>query len=65
MLLKCLTAYIVTYLNGTAWLSSARVVECPIYLLNERNLQFKCQIFFLLKKHISICLIKFYLVYFL
>ena len=26
------------FLIGTAWLSSARVVECSIYLLNERNL---------------------------
>jgi hypothetical protein len=28
-------------LAGTAWLSSARVVECYIHLLNERNLQSK------------------------
>jgi hypothetical protein len=37
-----------SYFIGTAWLSSARVVECSIYLLNERNLQCKSQIFLLL-----------------
>ena len=31
------------FLIGTAWLSSARVVECSIYLLNERNLYYKCK----------------------
>lgn len=37
--LKRLAAYIEKNLIGTAWLSSARVVECYINLLNERNLQ--------------------------
>jgi len=32
----------VSLLIGTAWLSSARVVECSINLLNERNLQCNC-----------------------
>ena len=36
-------------LAGTAWLSSARVVECSIHLLNERNLQRKYKTAFLLK----------------
>ena len=36
-------------LAGTAWLSSARVVECSIHLLNERNLLRKSQTFYLLK----------------
>ena len=31
-------------LAGTAWLSSARVVECYIYLHNERNPLNKFQI---------------------
>ena len=48
--LYCLAAYNVGFLAGTAWLSSARVVECSIYLLNERNLYCKSQIIFLLKK---------------
>ena len=43
---------------GTAWLSSARVVECSIYLLNERNLLYKFQIISLLKIHILLCLTK-------
>jgi len=34
-------AYNVNFLIGTAWLSSARVVECSIHLLNERNLHSK------------------------
>ena len=32
------------FLIGTAWLSSARVVECSINLLNERNLRSKSQL---------------------
>ena len=40
----------VKILTGTAWLSSARVVECSIHLLNERNLQRKYKTAFLLKK---------------
>ena len=40
---------VVKYLIGTAWLSSVRVVECYIYLLNGRNLSCKNQINFLLK----------------
>jgi len=39
----------VNFLIGTAWLSSARVVECSIYLLNERNLQRKFKMNYLLK----------------
>lgn len=39
----------VKILIGTAWLSSARVVECSIHLLNERNLQRKYKTAFLLK----------------
>jgi len=38
------------FLAGTAWLSSARVVECSIHLLNERNLLRKFQTFYSLKK---------------
>jgi len=38
------------FLIGTAWLSSARVVECSINLLNERNLRSKCQSSILLKR---------------
>ena len=38
-----LFAFFEEILTGTAWLSSVRVVECYIYLLNERNLQCKCQ----------------------
>jgi|SaaInl47_10m_RNA_FD_contig_123_12416_length_1490_multi_6_in_1_out_0_2 hypothetical protein len=38
-------------LAGTAWLSSARVVECSIHLLNERNPYCKSQTISLLKKH--------------
>jgi len=37
--MNCLVANNVNYLAGTAWLSSARVVECSIYLLNGRNLR--------------------------
>ena len=44
-------ANIDSVLTGTAWLSSARVVECSIHLLNERNLQRKCQTAFLLEIH--------------
>ena len=32
-----LIVHIEYFLFGTAWLSSARVVECYIYLHNERN----------------------------
>lgn len=39
----------VKILTGTAWLSSARVVECSIHLLNERNLQRKYKTASLLK----------------
>jgi len=39
--LYCLTAYIDRLLDGTAWLSSARVVKCSINLRNERNLRGK------------------------
>ena len=46
----CLAANTVNILIGTAWLSSARVVECSIHLLNERNLQRKYKTAFLLKK---------------
>ena len=42
--------YTDNFFAGTAWLSSVRVVECYIYLLNERNLQFKFQKVFLLNK---------------
>ena len=42
--------HIDSFLAGTAWLSSARVVECSIHLLNERNLLRKFQTFYLLKK---------------
>ena len=38
-------------LAGTAWLSSARVVECSIHLLNERNPYCKSQTISLLQKH--------------
>ena len=44
----CFTTYNDYFLIGTAWLSSARVVECSIYLLNERNLYLNLN-FFLLK----------------
>jgi len=37
------------FLIGTAWLSSVRVVECNIKLLNERNLYCKFHANFLLK----------------
>jgi len=37
------------FLNGTAWLSSVRVVKCNIKLFNERNLYYKFYINFLLK----------------
>lgn len=59
----CLVATIVNFLIGTAWLSSARVVECSIHLLNERNLRRKYKIDYLLKKHVDACLTKNYLVY--
>ena len=39
-----LLAYNVYVKIGAAWLSSARVVECSIYLRNERNLRGKSQI---------------------
>ena len=48
--LYCLVANVVKLLIGTAWLSSARVVECSIHLLNERNPCCKFQSTFLLKK---------------
>jgi len=37
------------FFNGTAWLSSVRVVECNIQLFNERNLLHNCFLIFLLK----------------
>jgi len=49
--------------NGTAWLSSVRVVECNIQLFNERNLLHKYLIYFLLKitgYRSIICLTKIY-----
>jgi len=61
--LHCLAAKIEKFLIGTAWLSSARVVECSIYLLNERNLQYKYQIFSLLMKRNTLNKIIFYLFY--
>ncbi len=45
-----LTRLFEPFLVGTAWLSSVRVVECNIKLLNERNLYDKFHIDFLLKK---------------
>lgn len=41
------------YLTGTAWLSSARVVECSIYLLNGRNLLWNSQLISFLMKLVS------------
>jgi len=35
---KRLKSYFDIIINGTAWLSTARVVKCNIKLLNERNL---------------------------
>jgi len=43
-----LTSISELFLIGTAWLSSVRVVECNIKLLNERNLYDKFYIDFLL-----------------
>jgi|SaaInl47_10m_RNA_FD_contig_123_27677_length_757_multi_11_in_0_out_1_2 hypothetical protein len=48
--LNCLVARNDRVLIGTAWLSSARVVECSINLLNERNLRSKYQLGNLLEK---------------
>jgi hypothetical protein len=45
-----LTRIFELFLVGTAWLSSVRVVECNIKLLNERNLYDKCYVDFLLMK---------------
>ena len=64
----CLEANNVNFLTGTAWLSSARVVECSIHLLNERNLQRKYKIFslFTIRKALAsgfIALIRTYLLY--
>ena len=50
----CLVANTGNILIGTAWLSSARVVECSIHLLNERNLQRKYKTIFLLKKRTNL-----------
>jgi len=44
-----LTSIFEPFLIGTAWLSSVRVVECNIKLLNERNLYDKFYVDFLLK----------------
>ena len=48
--LNCLAARNDRVLIGTAWLSSARVVECSINLLNERNLRSKYQLGNLLER---------------
>jgi len=45
-----LTRIFELFLVGTAWLSSVRVVECNIKLLNERNLYDKYYVDFLLLK---------------
>jgi len=57
-------------LNGTAWLSSVRVVKCYIYLLNGRNLSCKNQIEYLLERQLSTitniigkCLTRSYFIY--
>ena len=50
--------HIDSFLAGTAWLSSARVVECSIHLLNERNLLHKFRTFYSLKKLILMCLME-------
>jgi len=47
--LYSLEAYIGGFLAGTAWLSSARVVECSINLRNERNLLDKSTLSYLLE----------------
>ena len=54
---------VVRYLNGTAWLSSVRVVECYIYLLNGRNLSCKNQIKLLLEKRTTSRLTRPYFIY--
>jgi len=52
-------------LIGTAWLSSVRVVECNIKLLNERNLYCKFHINLLLKILVNLftCLTKLGIIY--
>lgn len=62
-----LTRIFELFLSGTAWLSSVRVVECNIKLLNERNLYDKFHINFLLKIPVRMYMlneIRYYLFYY-
>jgi len=48
------------FYGGTAWLSSGRVVECYIYLLNGRNLYYKCRLRLFIKDTLIFILINLY-----